>query len=424
MIKFLLIGILRDRTRSLLPIAVVSIGVMVTVMMYCWINGIMGEAIIMNANINNGHVKLMSRAYAKEAQQFPNDLALLGIDSLLQSLKAEHPDMDWVPRIRFGAMADFPNAEGETRAQGTVVGWALDLLSPGTHEQERFQLAKAIVAGKMPAAPGDALISTDLAERFQVRPGDRFTLFGATMDGSIALKNFNVAGTVRFGISALDRGAVITDVHDAQAAFQMNDGASEILGFFNDGKYNDLKAQKIAAAFNAKYAASTDEFAPQMFTFKQQEGMGDLVDISRKAGGIMTFVFILAMSVVLWNTGLIGCLRRFNEFGVRLALGEGKSHIYKTLLYEGFLIGLIGTVCGTALGLFFSYLMQEHGLDIAGMMKNSSLMLPAVAKAMITPPAFYIGFIPGVLSMMLGNALAGLQIFKRKTAQLFKELEV
>lgn len=34
------------------------------------------------------------------------------------------------------------------------------------------------------------------------------------------------------------------------------------------------------------------------------------------------------------------------------------------------------------------------------------------------------GFIPGVASTILGAMLAGIAIYKRKTSQLFKELEV
>jgi putative ABC transport system permease protein len=35
-----------------------------------------------------------------------------------------------------------------------------------------------------------------------------------------------------------------------------------------------------------------------------------------------------------------------------------------------------------------------------------------------------IGFLPGLLATLLGSALSGVGIYKRKTAQLFKELEV
>ena len=56
-------------------------------------------------------------------------------------------------------------------------------------------------------------------------------------------------------------------------------------------------------------------------------------------------------------------------------------------------------------------------------MQGSNMMMQGVMKAQITPEAYYIGFIPGVVATALGTALAGIGIFKRKTAQLFKELQ-
>ena len=149
-------------------------------------------------------------------------------------------------------------------------------------------------------------------------------------------------------------------------------------------------------------------------------GYFDFVD---KFVGIIVGVFILAMSIVLWNTGLIGGLRRYGEIGVRLAIGEGKGHIYRSMIYEAILIGLVGSLLGTIIGLGFSYWLQEVGINIGNMMKNSKMMMPSVFRANITPPAYYLGFIPGLFSVVLGTMLSGIGIFKRKTAQLFKELE-
>ena len=271
MIKFLFKGILRDRSRSLLPVIVVSIGVMLTVVLYCWIKGIMGETITMNAYINTGHLKVITRAYAKDADQMPNDLSILGADKLVSEIKNSNPGMDWVKRIRYGALIDFPDSSGETRAQGPVVGWAIDLFSPDTKEIKRFNIEKSIVLGRIPAKPGEALITNDFAVKFKIKIGDKFTLFGTTMDGGMAFKNFTVAGTVRFGVAAIDRGAIITDIADAQAALSMDDAASEVLGFFNNGQYDEEKAQSIANSFNAKYVSSKDEYAPVMLTLRTRK---------------------------------------------------------------------------------------------------------------------------------------------------------
>ena len=130
------------------------------------------------------------------------------------------------------------------------------------------------------------------------------------------------------------------------------------------------------------------------------------------------------MSIVLWNTGLIGGLRRYQEFGIRIALGEEKGHIYKTLIYEAVLIGIIGSVTGTLLGITLTLFMQSHGIDISGMMENATMMMPTVMKSKFTPELLYIGFIPGLFAMVIGNMLSGIGIYKRETATLFKELEV
>ena len=423
MIKFLFKGILRDKSRSVLPVIVVSIGVLLTVILNCWVKGIMGESVVMNANFDTGHIKVMTRAYKKDSEQMPNDLAIMGVTKQINELKTDYPDMDWVKRIRFGGLIDFPDENGETRAQGPVVGWAIDLMTLNSKEKERLNLEKSLVKGKLPDKQGEALISDVFAVKFHVKPGDTFTLFGTTMDGGMAFKNFIVAGTIRFGASILDRGAIITDISDAQLVLGMNDAAGEVLGYFNTGKYDTEKSISIKTSFNNRYKATGDEYAPEMITLREQPGMAQFMDYADVIGRIMIVVFVLAMSIVLWNAGLLGGLRRYNEFGVRLALGEDKNHIYTTLIYEGLFIGTIGSVVGTVFGLSVSYYLQTVGIDISGMMKNSSVMMPAVARAEITQTAFYIGFIPGLFSTVLGNALSGIGIYKRKTSVLIKELE-
>ena len=66
MIKFLLKGLIRDRSRSLFPILTVVAGVMLTVILYSWVKGTQTDLIRANANFNTGHVKIMSFAYSQE----------------------------------------------------------------------------------------------------------------------------------------------------------------------------------------------------------------------------------------------------------------------------------------------------------------------------------------------------------------------
>ena len=90
------------------------------------------------------------------------------------------------------------------------------------------------------------------------------------------------------------------------------------------------------------------------------------------------------------------------------------------------MIGIAGTLLGTAFGLIFAWLLQTYGFNIGEFTKNSTssaIMIPNVVHARITPVDYIIGFIPGVISTLVGTMLSGIGIYQRKTAQLFKELE-
>ena len=424
MIKFLFIGLIRDRGRSLMPVLIVAIGVMLSVFMYCYLLGLMGDMIDFNARFATGHVKIMTQAYAENQDQNPNDLALLETNILIENLKMEFPDMDWVQRIKFGGLIDVPDENGETLTQGTGIGMAYDIISGNSTEVERMNLEKALVKGTLPKNKNEILLSDDFAEKLNVSPGQSITLISSTMYGEMAISNFKVVGTIIFGTAVLDKGGIVADISGIQEALNMENAAGEILGFLNSKVYLDEEAMNIAAVFNEKHNTPDDEFSPIMKRLKEQSFLSSYLDLVDSMQGIIITMFILVMAIVLWNTGLIGGLRRYGEIGVRLAIGENHGHIYKMMIYESILIGLVGSVIGTIVGLFLAYLMQEIGIDISSIMRNNTLMMQSVFRAKITPPAFYIGFIPGIFAIVLGTMLSGIGIYRRKTAQLFKELEV
>lgn len=424
MIKFILKGILRDRGRSLFPILVVTFGVFLTVLLFTWMGGAINSFIDVSANFESGHVKVMSRAYAENSDQIPNDLAFIGVGNLIENMKQEFPHYVWAPRIRFGGLLDIPDESGETRAQGTVAGLAIDLLSPDSPEADLLEIKDAVIKGHFPSKAGEILISDEFANSLGVSVGETATLIGSSMYGSMAAANFTVAGTVRFGIAALDRGALVADLKDIQTALDMEDAAGEILGFSDDFVYRKEDAALISQQFNAKYEGDDDEFAPVMKSLHDQGGMVEWMDMIESYIGVVVFVFVLVMSIILWNAGLIGSLRRYGEIGVRLAMGESKGHLYRTMITESVIVGIIGTVIGTALALLIALWLQEKGLNVSRMMQSSTILIKDIIRARITPTAFVIGFIPGLLANVLGSSIAGIGIYRRKTAQLMKELEV
>ncbi|MEJ2583020.1 MAG: ABC transporter permease, partial [Acidobacteriota bacterium] len=350
MIRFLIKGLLRDRSRSLFPTLTVIAGTALTVVMYSWIRGTEADIIRANANFITGHVRVMTRAYTAEVDRTPNDLALLGADELRVELEQRFPDFDWVSRIRFGGLLDIPNADGETRAQAPVTGLAIELFDEASIEREILNLDNALVRGRLPAAPGEIVVSDELFTRLDLELGETATLISSTMYGSMATTNFTVIGTVEFGVTALDRGAILADLEDVRYALDMDDATGEILGFLESGVYDEARTAAVAGEFNARIGDGGDEFVPVMGNLRGQSGLATTLDLAGAVSFALTTIFVVVMSIVLWNAGLIGALRRYGEMGLRLALGEPKGHIYRTLILESVTIGLVGSVIGTGIG--------------------------------------------------------------------------
>ena len=424
MIKFLLKGILRDKSKSLIPICVISLGVFITVFMSGFVEGVLSEMISSNANLDTGHLKIMTKPYKENKDQLPNDLALLEIDLLIDSLEIEYPNLEWVPRIKFGGILDVPDVDGETIIQGPGIGLGLSILGENKAEIERLSILKSIVRGSMPKNPNEILLSEVFSKKLKINPGEKVTFFGSTMEGSMVFESFVMSGTVMFGNPVLDRSTFIVDFKKTQMILDMENGSSEPLAYFKTNFYDDKTALKIESNFNKKYLKSEDEFAPIILSLRNQNDLGATLDLVNSFSFIFISIFVIAMSLVLWNTGLIGGLRRYQEFGIRLALGESKNHVYSLLIIESIIIGFIGSTFGTGLGFILCYYMQETGIDISEALTNSVVIIPSVLKAKVSSNLLYLGYIPGLISIVFGTSLAGRGIFKRNTSKLFKELEV
>ena len=111
---------------------------------------------------------------------------------------------------------------------------------------------------------------------------------------------------------------------------------------------------------------------------------------------LIVFIFVMVMSIVLWNAGLLAGIRRYGEVGLRLAMGEEKGHIYRSLIMESVFVGLAGSVAGTLAGLGFAWYLQTYGINVGSMMQNAGMMLPTTFHARITPVDWYLGFLPGL----------------------------
>jgi len=427
MMYFLTKGLLRDRSRSLFPVIIITITVAIVIFATGFMKGSMNSVFQSTAVIISGHEKVVTRAYKEESQMLPNDLALLNVDQIIRNLDKEYPDHFWSPRITFGGLLDMPDKNGETKDQGQVYALGIDLLKTGSRIIEIWELDKNLVNGRLPKTFNEALIGQKLANKLNITVGDTATYIGTTMHNAFTTYNFTIVGTFDLQKGQADSQMMLVDISGARKALDMENAASEILGFTHSLFYDDDKAVSLRSNYNENYSDSSDIFSPVMMALRDSsQQMGDMVEFVDAFLMIIGTIFLIIVMVVLWNMGLMNGLRRYGEIGLRLAMGESKGVVYRSMIVEAVIIGLTGTMIGTGLGLSIVYYVQENGIDyseVVATMSTASMVMPNVFYAKITPDLYYIGFIPGLIATVLGTMLAGIAIYKREMAQLFKELE-
>ena len=483
MIRFLAKGLVRDRSRSLFPLLAIIITVTLVIFGIGFMEGAMNNFLQSTAVISSGHVKVVTKAYKKESNQLPNDLALFDTKNIIQTLSDMYPDYFWTPRITFGGLLDVPDENGETKEQAPVFALGIDFFSEKSRQVEIWELEKCLISGRLPKDRDDALVSTKLAKQLGIGSGSSITLIGSTMDNAFTTYNFNVVGTFNLYKGQTDRQMMLVDISGARQALDMEDAASEILGYHNSLYYHDEEAVTIRKHFNITYSDSIAQilrneeskdilsymngwneintieksklpqqrsnalfdnqmydnseewgelsvedpsiYTPTMVALRDDSQLATMVDFSTVALGVMAGIFLVIVMIVLWNMGLMNGLRRYGEIGLRLAIGESKGQVYRSMVNEAVLIGFVGTLIGTIFGISLTYYVQEFGIDYSEAINqlSTTMVMPNVFYAKVTPELYYIGFIPGVLATVLGTMLAGLAIYKREMSQLFKELE-
>jgi putative ABC transport system permease protein len=425
MIHFLFKGLIRDQSRSFFPLLIITVIVAIIIFFSGFLNGIYNSLFFNTAMVNSGHVKIVTHAYHLEHQLLPNDLALLKSDNIIDDLEKKYNDYIWTPRITFAGLLDVPDENGETLTQSPVFALGIDFLSDESSQIDVWDINKKIVEGKLFADKNQALLSSKLAERLNVKINDIITFIGSTMDGAFSTYNFVVSGIFDLNIGPIDKDMMIVDIKGAEFALDMDNAASEILGYKQDLFFNDKQTVLLRNQYNMSF--NTDDiYRPFMLALRDSNQMSTIVDFSNVIMFIIMALFLIVVTLVLWNMGIMNGLRRYGEIGMRLAIGETKGHVYKSMVLESLMIGFLGSAFGTMIGLAVTSYLENVGLDYSkaiDSLNSANFAMPNVFYPQVTPELFYIGFFPGILATVFGTMLAGRAIYKREMAQLFKELE-
>jgi lipoprotein-releasing system permease protein len=87
-----------------------------------------------------------------------------------------------------------------------------------------------------------------------------------------------------------------------------------------------------------------------------------VMKIERWAAYIILCLIVGVATFNVLGSLTMGVVEKRRDIGILKALGATRRSIIRVFIYEGILVGVIGTVLGTAIGLFVCYLQMEYHL--------------------------------------------------------------
>lgn len=222
-------------------------------------------------------------------------------------------------------------------------------------------LNNLIISGTGNLSDNTIIIGKSLADKYGLIIGDPLVVFDLTSISDISgikrLKQFTIGGIFHSGLSEYDNNMVYTSIFSAQYLLGMEENISGKVVYLSQ---NDISSFPLLINEKLRYpyyATSWKEKHHTLFKWLEVQKLPIIIIFGMiSLVAVVNIISALTM-IVLDKTKAIGILQ---------AIGFRKKQINLIFLTKGIIIGIIGSMTGLSLALFFGYIqMKYHILSIS-----------------------------------------------------------
>jgi ABC-type lipoprotein release transport system permease subunit len=358
-------NLFRNRWRSGLTLAAVAVSVALMVWTIAFLEGWLNEMVRGMTSLESLQAQVQTVDYVRN----PRVYRTFELDAeQLRRLTAVPGVIAVTPRVELHGLIGTEQGSQVARMIG---------VDP-QREAAATPIASAIAAGRWLAAqppalaePREAVLGAGLARQLQVGPGDELVVFVEAADGSLGNEVIVVVGTAVTGNSQIDRGALYVHLDDAQYIAALGDGIHQLAIQTADLATARATAESAARAIGAAYPLPDDTVAVAEGALAVRPwqdlspSLDQMIQLSRNSYWIMYLLVYLIAAVGVLNTQRMSAMERRREFGVMLAIGMRPRRMFRTLLVETGVLGIVGAGLGALLGGLLSWYHATRGFDLS-----------------------------------------------------------
>ncbi|MDY6844603.1 MAG: FtsX-like permease family protein, partial [Thermodesulfobacteriota bacterium] len=276
-----------------------------------------------------------------------------------------------------------------------------------------FSLERFIINGSL--EDKGVLIGKSLSEDMNINLGDQIYLTFRNKEGMYTSVELQITGLVQTADPKVNNLTVFINIDEAKKYLGVQ-GVTEISFKTLDYKHIEKFEKRIRSEItNVKimnWKELSKDFAALMAT-------------KRAASSYILLFIILIALVGIINTLLMSVYEKRQEIGTMMALGMENREVRNIFIFEGFMIGLLGSIFGLVLGTLINLYFIYVGVDYTALMGEGGMGFNVfgTVKSVWVFSAYFKSIIIVVLASILSSYYPAKKIMKMEPAECLRTVQ-
>lgn len=372
--KIAMRNLFRYKRRTLLTSALIVAG-MVFVLVFVAVTGSFKNMMIGHITESFlGHIQIHKRGYLASIDNLPLHLNLLPeqVELVEQILSQTDGVEAYSERVKFGG--GFSNFEQTTNIRVNGV-------DPSKEFETCPLLISRIIKGKRDASSlerGKILVPELLAKGLDIKVDDTVVVVATNRDGSVNGKAFVVGGILESATGPGGRDGYI-HIEDARELLrivtkEVNEFAIRVRDF--------SQVESVHEQLKSRLSGKLNKGEKPMFEVHNWESLSPFYNIANMIDIMTFFVKLMLISVVLisiMNVMIMAVYERIREIGTISAIGTLPGKVLSLFVAEGFLLGIMGAISGTILGMVIVFILNLSKITFSFGRQTGLVLVPTIS---------------------------------------------
>ena len=364
-------NIWRNRTRSLVVISAVAVGLFAGMFMMAFFQGAINQEVESMVQTQLSHIQFHNPAFIDDKEV--KDTIANG-RAIVNRLKQDSNVKAVSGRLITTGMAASSSTASGVEVHGVVP------------EDERMvsDISKDVIEGSFFTGikKNDIVIGEKLAGKLGVKLHNKIVLTFQSKTGDLTAGSFRIAGIFKSRNSSFDQMTAFTRFDDLATILGTTGEMHEIAVVLKDGQKTAAVAGGLKKEYPLLLVQTWTELSPQMAL---------LSGIMDQMMYIIIGIILLALMFGIINTMLMAVLERQREFGMLLAIGMNKPRVFTMIVLESVMLTCAGIPAGILFTIITVGSLARHGIDLSAFSQAlsqygfSNFIYPVLKQSMFVP---------------------------------------